>query len=111
MDISNNQVVLLFPSRFLFCKNIVTSCADLVHSGGTVYTAEEENWEDQEQKLGHPSIKQRLQIFLFLQYNDPFTFQLSDIMGERKLHLHKHRMFCLCTFFYYIFFSISVILP
>lgn len=80
-----------------------------MQSGGTVYTAEQENWEDQEQKLGHPSIKQRLLIFLFLQYNDPFTFQLSDIMGERKLHLRKHRMFCLCMFFITYIFYICVL--
>lgn len=74
-----------------------------------MYTVEQENWEDQEQKLGVPSMQQRLLLFLFLQHSDPFTLQLSDIMGERQLHVYKHRTCRLCWSLLHFFFS-SVIL-
>lgn len=78
-----------------------------MHSGGTVYTVEQENWEDQEQKLGVPSMQQRLLLFLFLQHSDPFTLQLSDIMGERQLHVYKHRTCRLCwSLLHLLFFFI-----
>lgn len=63
------------------------SFAELVHSGGIIYTVEEENCEDQEQKLHLPLVQQHLLLFLFLQYSDPFTSQLSDIMGKGQLYV------------------------
>lgn len=63
------------------------SSADLVHSGGCTYTAEQENREDAEQESSPPRMPQSLLLFLFLQHSDPFSNQLSDIMGERRLHV------------------------
>lgn len=74
---------------------IIFFSADLVHSSGTVYTAEQENCEDSEQEWSPPRAQQRLLLFLFLQHNDPFTCQLSDIMGERQLQVHNHKTLCL----------------
>lgn len=86
--ITNNEVFFSFRSHFLLSKkNILTSSADLVHSGGTVYTVEQENCEDPEQESGFPRMQQSLLLFLFLQHSDPFICQLSDIMGERQLHV------------------------
>lgn len=89
MDIiTSNEVFFSFRFHFLFSKkNILTSPADLVHSGGTIYTVEQENWEDPERESSPPRMQQSLLLFLFLQHSDPFTYQLSDIMGERQLHV------------------------
>lgn len=57
-------------------------CADLLHSGGTIYTVEElENHEDKERQQNLPLVQQRLLLFLLLHYSDPFTVQLSDVVG------------------------------
>ncbi|KAM8732884.1 type 2 DNA topoisomerase 6 subunit B-like [Acanthopagrus schlegelii] len=66
-----------------------SSYKDLVHSGGTVYTVEQENYEDSEQASSPPQAQQRLLLFLFLQYNDPFTCQLNDIMATEVL-IERH---------------------
>ncbi|XP_030253107.1 type 2 DNA topoisomerase 6 subunit B-like isoform X2 [Sparus aurata] len=66
-----------------------SSFKDLVHSSGTVYTAEQENCEDSEQEWSPPRAQQRLLLFLFLQHNDPFTCQLSDIMATEVL-IERH---------------------
>lgn len=79
----NTQNVDLFVFQF------EQSCAELVHSGGIIYTVEEENCEDQEQKLHLPLVQQRLLLFIFLQYSDPFTSQLSDIMGKGQLYVKR----------------------
>lgn len=63
------------------------SCADPLHSGGTVYTVEElENHEDKERQQNLPPLQQRLLLFLLLHYNDPFTVQLSDVVGWWQLY-------------------------
>ncbi|XP_035525691.1 DUF4554 domain-containing protein [Morone saxatilis] len=61
---------------------------DRVHSGGTVYTVEQENCEDPEQESNLPRMNQSLLLFLFLQHSDPFTHQLSDIMATEALLEH-----------------------
>ncbi|XP_073342451.1 type 2 DNA topoisomerase 6 subunit B-like [Pagrus major] len=66
-----------------------SSSKDLVHSGGTVYTVEQENCEDSQQESSPPRMQQRLLLFLFLQHNDPFTYQLSDIMATEAL-IERH---------------------
>ncbi|XP_078025767.1 DUF4554 domain-containing protein [Epinephelus lanceolatus] len=58
---------------------------DLVHSGGTVYTVEQENSEDPEQE----TVQQGLLLFLSLQHSDPFTCQLSDMMATEVL-IERH---------------------
>ncbi|XP_044061152.1 DUF4554 domain-containing protein isoform X2 [Siniperca chuatsi] len=63
-----------------------SSFKDLVHSGGTVYTVEQENCEDPESSL--PSVQQSLLLFLFLKHSDPFTYQLSDMMATEALIEH-----------------------
>nr|XP_020445685.1 type 2 DNA topoisomerase 6 subunit B-like isoform X2 [Monopterus albus] len=65
-----------------------SSFKDLVYSGGTVYTVEQENWEDPEQESRLPSIQQSVRLFLFLQHSDPFTSQLSDDMATEALIEH-----------------------
>lgn len=71
------------------------SCADPVYSVGTVHTVEQDHWEDLKEESGVPSVPQRLLLFLFLQHSDPFTLQLSDVMGERQLHAQRYRTFLL----------------
>ncbi|XP_070770027.1 type 2 DNA topoisomerase 6 subunit B-like [Enoplosus armatus] len=66
-----------------------SSFKDLVHSGGTVYTVEQENSEDPDQESSLPSVQQSLLLFLFLQHSDPFTHQLSDIMATEAL-IERH---------------------
>ncbi|XP_041800654.1 DUF4554 domain-containing protein [Chelmon rostratus] len=65
-----------------------SSFKDLVHSGGCTYTAEQENREDAEQESSPPRMPQSLLLFLFLQHSDPFSNQLSDIMGTEVLIEH-----------------------
>lgn len=67
--------------------SVLTFPADLVHSGVSVYSVEQENGEGQEQESSFSSVQQSLLLFLFLQHSDPFTCQLSDIMGERQMHV------------------------
>lgn len=81
MEGDADHFVISLPSHCLFF--IFISSADLLHSGGTVYTV---NWEDQEQESSSPSILQSLRLFMFLQHNDQFACQLSDRMGEEQLH-------------------------
>lgn len=50
---------------------------------GIVYTVEQDDWEALKED-SHPLVPQRLLLFLFLQNNDPFTFRLSDSMGESR---------------------------
>ncbi|XP_051276902.1 DUF4554 domain-containing protein [Dicentrarchus labrax] len=61
---------------------------DRVHSGGTVYTVEQENCEDPEQESNLHRMNQSLLLFLFLQHSDPFTHQLSDIVATETLLEH-----------------------
>ncbi len=76
-----------------------------MHSGGTIYSIEQQNWEDPEQESSLPVMQQSLLLFLFLQYSDPFTQQLPDIMGERQLHVESQNTalkfvflkWCFCT--------------
>ncbi|XP_060905107.1 DUF4554 domain-containing protein [Labrus mixtus] len=70
--------------RSLHCS----SFKDLVHSGGFVYTVEQENSEDAEVESNPSPVQQSLLLFLFLQHSDPFTCQLSDIMGTEALIEH-----------------------
>lgn len=101
LDISSIMTRLsLFPLICLF----FLKKADLVHSGGTVYTEEQENCEDQEQNLSLPSVQQRLALFLLLQYSDPFTLQLCDIIGERFIYIQTTSCLCCCL----LHFSLSV---
>ncbi|XP_054454095.1 DUF4554 domain-containing protein [Anoplopoma fimbria] len=62
-----------------------SSFKDLVHRGGIVYTVEQENCEDPEQESSLPTMQQSLLLYLFLQHNDPFTYQLSDLMATEVL--------------------------
>ncbi|XP_040904934.1 DUF4554 domain-containing protein isoform X2 [Toxotes jaculatrix] len=57
-----------------------SSFKDLVLCGGTVYKAEED--------LSLPTMQQSLLLFLFLQYSDPFTSHLSDIMATEAMIEH-----------------------
>ncbi|KAM9356696.1 type 2 DNA topoisomerase 6 subunit B-like [Symphorus nematophorus] len=66
-----------------------SSFKDLVHSGGTVFTVEQENCEDSEQQSGLSSVQQRLLLFLFLQHNDPFIYHLSDFIATEAL-IERH---------------------
>ncbi|XP_042349420.1 DUF4554 domain-containing protein [Plectropomus leopardus] len=65
------------------------SSKDLVHSGSTVYTVEQENREDPGQESSVRPTQQRLLLFLFLQHSDPFTQQLSDMMATEAL-IERH---------------------
>ncbi|KAM6999992.1 type 2 DNA topoisomerase 6 subunit B-like [Tautogolabrus adspersus] len=65
-----------------------SSFKDLVHSGGFVYTVEQENSEDAEEESNPSPVQQSLLLFLFLQHSDPFTCQLSDIMVSEALIEH-----------------------
>ncbi|XP_074504782.1 type 2 DNA topoisomerase 6 subunit B-like [Sebastes fasciatus] len=65
-----------------------SSCKDLVHSGGTVYTVEQENSEDPEHESSPPPMQQSLLLCLLLQHSDPFTYQLSDMMATEMLIEH-----------------------
>lgn len=65
-----------------------TYCADPMDGVGIVYTVEQDDWEDLKED-SHPPVLQRLLLFLFLQHSDPFNFRLSDIMGERPMHVHS----------------------
>lgn len=78
----------------LWKKN--ASFADPVHSIGTVHTLEKDDWEDVKEESSIPSVPQRLLLFLFLQHSDPFTHQLSDVMGERQLHAQRYRTLDFC---------------
>ncbi|XP_029297836.1 type 2 DNA topoisomerase 6 subunit B-like isoform X2 [Cottoperca gobio] len=66
-----------------------SSFKDLVHSGGTVYTVEQENCEDPEQESSPAPIRQSLLLYIFLQHSDPFTYQLSDMMATEVL-IERH---------------------
>ncbi|TNM99215.1 hypothetical protein fugu_013779 [Takifugu bimaculatus] len=92
--LSPNVTVTAPPSFFqnlpahLDCEELGLSAIyrstskDPLHSGGTVYTVEElENHEDKERQQNLPPLQQRLLLFLLLHYNDPFTVQLSDVVG------------------------------
>ncbi|KAK2904225.1 hypothetical protein Q8A73_010882 [Channa argus] len=61
-----------------------SSLEDFLYSGGIVYTVMQENWY-LEQKSWFPPMEQSLLLFLFLQHNDPFISQLSDIMATEAL--------------------------
>lgn len=74
------------------------SCADPAHSVGTVHTLEQDDWEDLKEESSIPSVPQRLLLFLFLQHSDPFTVQLSDVMGERQLHAQVQNIGFLLVF-------------
>ena len=57
-------------------------------SGGIVYEVEQEN---QEEESSLPTMQQGLLLCLFLQHSDPFTSQLSDVMGERNWVMQTHK--------------------
>ncbi|XP_068596796.1 type 2 DNA topoisomerase 6 subunit B-like [Brachionichthys hirsutus] len=62
--------------------------AAFVYSAGTVYTVVQENRADQEQDISVPPVQQRLLVLLFLQHNDQFTCQLSDVVATEVLIEH-----------------------
>ncbi|XP_041846766.1 DUF4554 domain-containing protein isoform X2 [Melanotaenia boesemani] len=62
-----------------------------VHSIGTIYTVEQENWDDPEQESSHSShlpVPQSLLLFLFLQHSDPFISQVTDLIAADVLIEH-----------------------
>ena len=86
----------LFPSLsashlLLYFEKVIcnVSYVDPVLSSGTVYSVEHENGEE------FAAIEQSLTLFLFLQHRDPFTIQLSDVMGESQLDTAGTH--CLCA--------------
>lgn len=56
-----------------------------MHSGGTVYTTEEDGGDNAKGECGFPRMRQSLLLLLFVQHADPFSSQLSDIMGDTQL--------------------------
>ncbi|XP_045886055.1 DUF4554 domain-containing protein isoform X1 [Micropterus dolomieu] len=98
---SPSNVPIASPSTFflnlpahLDCQELglqglhCSSIKDLVHSGVSVYSVEQENGEGQKQESSFSSVQQSLLLFLFLQHSDPFTCQLSDIMATEALIEH-----------------------
>ncbi|KAM4732932.1 LOW QUALITY PROTEIN: type 2 DNA topoisomerase 6 subunit B-like [Anableps anableps] len=79
----------------IHCCSSKASPDDLVHSGGVLYTVEQENWDDPEQESSHLPVQQSLLVFLFLQHSDPFTSELADMMsGELLLEHHLEDILC-----------------
>lgn len=60
----------------MWLKILILS-VDLLN-GGTMYEVQQEN-DDRESSL--PTMHQSLLLLLFLQYSDPFTSEMSDVMG------------------------------
>ncbi|XP_008324902.1 type 2 DNA topoisomerase 6 subunit B-like isoform X2 [Cynoglossus semilaevis] len=61
-----------------------SSFKDLLN-GGTMYEVQQEN-DDRESSL--PTMHQSLLLLLFLQYSDPFTSEMSDVMAAEALIEH-----------------------
>ncbi|XP_059201460.1 DUF4554 domain-containing protein [Centropristis striata] len=94
-----SNVPIIGPSTFfqnlpshLDCQELglhslhCSSFKDLVHSGATVYTVDQQHCE---LKSGLPLMQQSLLLFLFLQHSDPFTYQLPDMMATEAL-IERH---------------------
>ncbi|KAM3612246.1 uncharacterized protein V6R79_005281 [Siganus canaliculatus] len=97
---SPSNVPVTGPSTFFHNLPAHLDCQDLElrglhhtsfkdqHCGAAIYTVEQENCEEPEREPSLHSVPQSLLLFLFLQHNDPFTSQLSDIMVTEVLIEH-----------------------
>ncbi|KAM9741526.1 type 2 DNA topoisomerase 6 subunit B-like [Menidia menidia] len=82
----------------VYCSSFKASAADLKRSCGTEYTVEEDSWEypELESSRAPAPVQQSLVLFLFLQHNDPFTCQLSDLLATEVL-IEQHLEDILCN--------------
>uniref|UniRef100_A0A8C6NL10 Uncharacterized protein n=1 Tax=Nothobranchius furzeri TaxID=105023 RepID=A0A8C6NL10_NOTFU len=64
-----------------------SSYKDLVHSG-VVFTVEQEHWDDPVHESAHVPVQQSLQLFLFLQHDDPFISEVTDFIAAEMLIEH-----------------------
>ncbi|XP_034037291.1 DUF4554 domain-containing protein isoform X2 [Thalassophryne amazonica] len=70
--------------RGLYCSSV----KDAVHSGGTVYSVEQEHCEEPKGEQSLAPVQQDLVFFLFLQHSDPFTSELADMMATEEMIEH-----------------------